>query len=123
MTLSVLASLVLAASCHEAWRLNVDRPIDAKEDSLAIRYLHCFSLINNGNNLLSTKAPPLACLSGLREYYIAFSNFNYFIVSLSYFVGVLSTTWVVMYHSYSILKFQSLYNLYQLYNVKYCMYT
>jgi len=66
--LSLLAFLALAASCHEAFRLYTDRPIDAKRDSLAVRYLHCFSVINNGKKLLSTKAPPgnLACLNGLR---------------------------------------------------------
>lgn len=55
-------------------------PVDTKSDGLFLRALHCFSAINNGRKLLSTKtgAGNLGCLNGIR---------------------VMSTFWVVMGHS------------------------
>ena len=118
----MLAFLAFAASCHEAWRLYMEQPIDVKRDNLAVRYLHCFSVINNGKKLLSTKAPPgnLACLNGLRKIWIKkWTNFVFgkYLIRWFSFVGVLSTTWVVMGHSYSMDTLHTMYNLNQLYNV------
>jgi hypothetical protein len=72
VTLSLFFVLALVASIHESWVIYSKCLIDAKRDSLAVRYLHCFSVINNGKKLLSTKVPPgnLACLNGLRKLFL-----------------------------------------------------
>jgi len=75
----VLAALVLTATAHEAIRFYMRNPIDEKNSSLSVKTLHCFSALNNGRKILSTKTIPgsFTCLHGIR---------------------VLSTTWVVMGH-------------------------
>lgn len=68
--LSCFGLVVSVASCHEAWRLSNDRPINHKQDGLAVRCLHCFSVISNGKSILSTKSQPgnVTCLNGLRKF-------------------------------------------------------
>ena len=82
--LSTIALLVVIATIYEYFRIAINDPIDPKKDSFDIRVLHCFSLVNNCKKLLSTASPSgnLGCVNGIR---------------------VLSTTWVVMGHSYFIL--------------------
>ena len=78
--LSVIGLLILLASLAESWRIwSGIHTVDPKRDGLSIRMLLCFSAINNGRKLLSTKtgAGNLTCLNGIR---------------------FLSTTWVVMGH-------------------------
>ena len=82
VTLSLLGFVILAASAHELWLLYNDRTIEPNKDRLALKALHCFSLVTNGRRLLSTKsaaAENISCLNGIR---------------------VLSTTWIVIYHTY-----------------------
>jgi len=90
--LSLIGILVLSATIHEAWRSSVDRPIDARTDSLGVRILHCFSALNNTRKLLSTKSSSdsFTCIHGIR---------------------LLSTTWVVMGHSWMMTYYQYNYNL------------
>ena len=90
--LSLIGLLVLTATSHEAWRSSFDRPIDARTDSLAVRILHCFSALNNTRKLLSTKSSSdsFTCIHGIR---------------------LLSTTWVVMGHSWLMTYYQYNYNL------------
>ena len=82
--LCVIGSLVVLASGYEYLRIVMNSPIDPKRDSFLIRSLHCFSLVTNCRKLLSTASPSdnLGCVNGIR---------------------VLSTTWVVMGHSYFML--------------------
>ena len=82
--LSTIALLVVIATIYEYFRIAINDPIDPKKDSFDIRVLHCFSLVNNCKKLLSTASPSgnLGCVNGIR---------------------VLSTTWVVMGHSYLII--------------------
>ncbi|XP_059352860.1 nose resistant to fluoxetine protein 6-like isoform X2 [Daphnia carinata] len=82
VTLSLLGCIVLAATAHDLWLTYQNRPIQPKKASLSLQALHCFSMLTNGRKLLSTKSivvDNLACLNGMR---------------------VLSTTWIVLYHSY-----------------------
>jgi len=74
--------MALIATLYESWREFFDRPIDSRKEGLPIRFLYCFSVLNNGRKILSTKANSsdnLACLNGIR---------------------VLSTTWVILGHAY-----------------------
>ena len=81
VVLSVIGLLVAAATIYECDRLMMKGPINPKSDGLAISILHCFSALNNGRKLLSTKTGSgnLGCIHGIR---------------------VLSTFWVVMGHSF-----------------------
>ena len=67
--LSFFILVAFGASCHEAWRNYSEHPVDAEREILVVRIFHSFSIITNGNYLLSTKAPSrdLACLNGLRK--------------------------------------------------------
>ena len=84
--LSVIGFLVASASIHEFVRMYFDSPIDPNDETMAVRVLHCFSVINNSRKLLATTSSSdnLACVHGIR---------------------VLSTIWVVMGHSYYELQY------------------
>jgi len=100
VTLSLLGLLALLATLYESWREFCDRPIDTRKEGLPIRFLHCFSVLNNGRKILSTKANSsdnLACLNGIR---------------------VLSTTWVVMGHAYGDVDLYPSYNDQALFKVQ-----
>lgn len=97
--MSVLGLLIITATLQETVRQYLlGRPIDAKTDALAVRVIHCFSVLSNGRKLLSTKssAESFSCLHGIR---------------------VLSTTWVIMAHTYLIAAQFLPYNLYMVIQV------
>ena len=66
--LVLIGLLVVAATIQECVRIYVDRPVDGKKDSLAVRTLHCFSALNNSRAILSTAQSPeeITCLNGIR---------------------------------------------------------
>lgn len=81
-TLSLLGCIVLAATAHDVWLTYLNRSVQPKKVTLSLQALRCFSMLTNGKKLLSTKSNAvdnLACLNGMR---------------------VLSTTWIVLYHTY-----------------------
>ena len=84
--LSVIGFLVASATLHELVRMHFFSPIDTNTESMEVRVLHCFSAVNNTRKLLTTRpsSDNLGCVHGIR---------------------VLSTTWVVMGHTYFILLF------------------
>jgi hypothetical protein len=87
VTLSIIGLLVVLGTFYESCRLMLNKPINVK-DSLPARALHCFSAINNGRKLLSTKSSGsdnLSCVHGIR---------------------FLSTTWVIMGHTWNFSEFQ-----------------
>lgn len=97
--LSLLGLFALLATMHEGWREYCDRPIDLKVEGLPIRISNCFSVLNNGKKILGTKinsSDNLGCLNGIR---------------------VLSTTWVVMGHTYFKAIDHPMYNAVFLYEV------
>ena len=67
LTLSILALFTLIATAHEGWALLYET--GESQDSLAVRYLYCFSIISNGKKLLSTETQPgnITCLNGIRN--------------------------------------------------------
>ena len=79
----------------------MQQPNDSKDEGLALRVLHCFSLVSNGRKLLSTKTASsnnnLGCLHGIR---------------------FLSATWVVMGHTWYQATFQPTYSRSVLLKVK-----
>ena len=79
VVLCVVGLLVVTATAYESFRIFTNDRIDEKGDSLAVRCLYCFSALNNGRKLLSTKrrSDDLTCIHGIR---------------------FLSTTWVMMGH-------------------------
>ena len=79
IVLSVLGTLVVTATVHEAIRFYLKKPVDASKSSGPVKALHCFSALNNGRKILSTESPSgsFTCLHGIR---------------------VLSTTWVILGH-------------------------
>jgi len=98
-TLSLLGFLALVATLHEGLREFWNRPIDLKVESLPTRLLNCFSVLNNSRKILSAKvnsSDNLGCLNGIR---------------------VLSTTWVVMGHTYFQATMNPIYDGILLYNV------
>jgi hypothetical protein len=101
LILSLLAFFTLVATAHEGWVLLYGT--EQSQDGLAVRYLHCFSIISNGKKLLSTNTQSgnLNCLNGIRNLLWFFVNGLFFI--LLCFSGVLSATWVILFHSYFIL--------------------
>ena len=67
----LLVATVAAATLHQAWKekSNNGDAVDFQKEHLAVRALHCFSLIENGRSLLSTKdniKGSLSCLHGIR---------------------------------------------------------
>lgn len=77
--------MILIATLHDLWfsyyqiQPAADQP---KKVGLPVKALRCFSMLTNGKKLLATKSAAvdnLACLNGMR---------------------VLSTTWIVLYHTY-----------------------
>lgn len=75
--------MILIATLHDLWfsyyQIQRHQP---KKVGLPVKALRCFSMLTNGKKLLSTKSAAvdnLACLNGMR---------------------VLSTTWIVLYHTY-----------------------
>jgi len=83
VTLSVLGLVILTATLRDVWfSYYQSQPDQPRKIGLAVRALQCFSMLTNGKKLLSTKSGAvdnLACLNGIR---------------------VLSTTWIVLYHTY-----------------------
>jgi hypothetical protein len=95
--LSLLGLVVLLATSHELWLRYQNRAVEPKE--MAMKALHCFSMLANGKKLLSTKSNAvdnLACLNGIR---------------------VLSTTWIVLYHTYYQAIINPMYNAFTLIEV------
>ena len=82
VVLSVIALLVVVATVHESVRIFLDVPMKPRSDGMILRAVHCFSLLNNGRNLLSTKTSSLhlSCISGIR---------------------VVTTTWLILEHTYN----------------------
>lgn len=87
--LSIIGVLVVSATLHEVWMTTIsDTPgssTNNKSDGIFMRVLNCFSFLNNGRKVLSMKTvtsggTSLDCLHGIR---------------------VLSTTWVVMLHTWN----------------------
>ena len=79
--MSVLGFVIILATSHELW-LEYEQPTQPKNAGLAMKSLHCFSMLTNGRKLLTTKSVAfenLSCLNGIR---------------------VLSTTLVVLCHTY-----------------------
>ena len=70
MVFASLVAVVLIATVHEVWRENYcQQPVDGKREKLGIRFLHCFSALNNGRKLIATEEEVqdgLSCLHGLR---------------------------------------------------------
>ena len=66
----MLGLVVLVATAHEIWRESyLQRPVDSKSERLGIRFLHCFSVINNCRHMVSTQddaKDSLSCLHGIR---------------------------------------------------------
>lgn len=92
VVLSFLGLAALVATLHEGWREYRNQPINIKEEGLSVRVLHCFSSLNCGRKLLSTdvkSSENLNCLNGIR---------------------VLSTTWVVMGHSFLQASWHTMFN-------------
>ncbi len=93
VVLCFLGLAALVATLHEGWREYRNRPINIKEEGLPVRrVLHCFSSLNCGRKLISTKVKSsenLNCLNGIR---------------------VLSTTWVVMGHSFLQASWHTVFN-------------
>ena len=90
--MSLLGLVIILATSHELWLEYYERPAQQKKTGLTMKSLHCFSMLTNGRKLLSTKSVAvdnLSCLNGIR---------------------VLSTTWIVLYHTY----FQAIIN--EMYN-------
>ena len=92
--LSLLGCLIVFATSRETWKIiQMQQPNDSKDEGLALRVLHCFSLVSNGRKLLSTKTASsnnnLGCLHGIR---------------------FLSATWVVMGHTWYQATFQPTYS-------------
>lgn len=77
--LGTIGVLVVLATLQESVRIWNHRPIDQENDGLTVRILHCFSALNNGRKVFSTKvfADNFGCIHGIR---------------------VLSTTWVLLGH-------------------------
>lgn len=96
--LGVIGVLMVMATIHESCRMYFDRPMDAKTDGYLVRALHCFSALNNGRKLLATGASSenFGCINGIR---------------------VLSTTWVIMGHSWLFIFFTYKYNTSALFEV------
>jgi len=92
VVLSVIGLLVVAATIHEYVRKYLNQPVDPKSDGIAVRALHCFSALNNSRKLLATtkSSENFGCVNGIR---------------------VISTTWVVMGHSYYVLVLASYSNI------------
>lgn len=93
ITLGLLALLILMATSRDLWLVCAGRRFPSEQDRLVIKSLHCFSLLENNQKLLSTKSAAvnnLACLDGIR---------------------VLSTTWIVLYHSYYVLTLNPMINV------------
>jgi len=89
VTLSLIAFLVVCATTREFVWMYLEIPMNPKTDSILLRALHCFSVINNSRKLLATSSSSdnLSCVHGIR---------------------VISTTWVIMGHTYFMLLFQPL---------------
>ena len=81
VTLSVLGLVTILATSHELW-LEYERPTQPNNVGLAVKLLHCFSMLTNGRKLLSTKS-------------VAVDN-----ISCLYGIRVLSMGWIVLAHTY-----------------------
>ena len=95
---SLIGALVLTATVHESWRIYRHRPIDSK-DWWPVRAWHCFSALNNGRKLLSTttsSSDNLGCVHGFR---------------------FLSTTWVILGHTWVQEQFTANYTFYKMVQV------
>ena len=94
--LSVIGFLIIVATIHDWVQTYFKVPTPAKSGSRsgrAVEALHCFSALSNGRKLLAPTAATsqnFACLNGIR---------------------VISTTWVVMGHTYYALSFARVTNL------------
>lgn len=82
--LSLLGAVIVVATVEEAWAMYITVSGDRQQlkANRLTQCLRCFSVITNGRQLMSTKmasSDNLACLNGIR---------------------VLSTTWIVLYHTY-----------------------
>ena len=100
-TLSILGFVIICATIDELWSsYQVPQPAaQPQKVGLAPKALRCFSMVSNGKKLLSTKSVAvenLACLNGIR---------------------VLSTTWIVLYHTYYQAIINPMYNPYGLLKV------
>ena len=89
VTLSLIGFLVVCATTREFVGMYLEIPMNPKTDSILLRALHCFSVINNSRKLLATSSSSdnLSCVHGIR---------------------VISTTWVIMGHTYFMLLVQPL---------------
>jgi len=104
VTLSLLGLLALIATLYDGCREYCNQPIDLHVACLPVRVFHCFSVLNNGRKILRTRVNStdnLGCINGLR---------------------VLSTTWVVMGHSYFKAREHSIYDDMVLHQVRYPLY-
>ena len=68
----LIVATVAAATLHQMWKEKANNnggKVDFQKEHLAVRALHCFSLIENGRSLVSTKENvkgSLSCLHGIR---------------------------------------------------------
>lgn len=89
--MSLIGTLIIAATVHEAWRMYCDVGFNAKNDATFVSVLHCFSLLNNGRKLLSMKVSTsgdnFGCIHGIRFF---------------------STCWVVLGHTWDALIYKSM---------------
>ncbi len=66
--MSVLGAAIVAGTLHEIWRDYTGFTIDPNTDVWVVSTLHCFSILSNARQLLSTQTSPsdLSCLYGIR---------------------------------------------------------
>lgn len=82
VALSLLCLLIFLATAHELWLTYNKKVFNPKKVGKALQALNSFSMIENCRKLLSTKSAVvenLGCLNGIR---------------------VLSTAWIVLFHTY-----------------------
>ena len=97
--MSALGGLILLATGREVTLLISGQSLQSNQDGFPIKLLNCFSMLSNNNKILSTTSvvvDNLACLNGIR---------------------VLSTTWIVLYHSYDKANYSPMYNKFSMIEV------
>lgn len=93
MILSLLGTLVVLATIHEAYRMYCGTGFDSNADGKLLRAVHCFSVLSNGRKILSMKVTAssandnFGCIHGIRFF---------------------STCWVVLGHSWSLMPYKTM---------------